>query len=218
MSTNIGPHTSDSKTRTTFIIGLAGPTCTGKTTVAKSIARRLGGRTISLESYYLDQGNVPLSERTRRNYDSPDSLDGRLLVQHVKALAAGEDVEVPIYDFAEHTRVTGRHERVSSCPVLIIEGILVLHWPELRAMFDKSFYLDAPSDVSLQRRRVRDIVERQRSHEFVLQQYQEKVLPMAIQYVHPTKQYANVVIDATESLDKIESELMSSLSRAAAAR
>jgi uridine kinase len=216
ISANI-PSTSD-KSHRSFIIGLAGPTCTGKSTVAKSIARRLGGQTISIESYYLDQGNVPVTERAKRNFDSPDALDGDLLVRHVKSLAAGEDVEVPIYDFAEHTRIPGRHERVKSSPFLIVEGILVLHWPELRMMFDKSFYLDAPSEVCLQRRKVRDIVERQRAHEFVVQQYQEKVLPMAVQYIYPTKQHADVVINATQSIDKIESELISQITSAAAAR
>ncbi len=201
-----------------FVIALAGPTCTGKTSVATRIARRVGGQTISLESYYLDQADVPISERVNRNYDSPESIDASLLIQQVKALAAGQDVEVPIYDFAEHTRTVGRTQLVKAGPVLIVEGILVLHWPELRALYDKSFYLDAPSDVSLQRRRVRDIVERQRSHEFIVQQYNDKVLPMAELYVHPTKRYANVVIDARQSIDSIEAEVMSHLSRAAAAR
>lgn len=197
--------------RKPLVLGFAGPTCTGKTTVASSIARKLGGQVISLESYYLDQTHLSMSERMKANYDAPDSIDRALLVEHVESLASGRDIQVPIYDFAEHTRVPGRCQPVKSCPVLIVEGILVLHWFDLRAMFDKSFYFDAPSELCLQRRRVRDIVERERAHEFVVRQYQEKVLPMAERYVFPTKSFADVVIDARRSLNDIETEVLTQI-------
>ncbi len=192
-----------------YIIGLGGPSCTGKTTVAKRAAEKLGGQTISMESYYFDQSSLPVSERAERNFDAPDSIDVKLLLQQVRDFASGKDIDVPVYDFAEHTRVAGRSEHVKNNPVLIVEGILILHWPELRSQFDLCVYLDAPDPVCFQRRKVRDIVERQRSYEFITRQYQSSVLPMAAKYVYPTKRYANLVIDATQSVDAVESALVS---------
>jgi uridine kinase len=191
-----------------YIIGLGGPTCTGKTTVAKSAATRLGGQTISMESYYLDHSALPVNQRAKLNFDVPEAVDSDLLLQHIREFATGNDIHVPVYDFAEHQRVAGRQEVVKNAPLLIVEGILVLHWPELRSRFDLCVYLDAPDAVCFQRRRVRDIVERQRTHDFIKQQYDGSVQPMAEKYVYPTKHYADVVIDATQSVRAVESELV----------
>ncbi len=194
-----------------FIIGIAGPSGSGKTTVSRRLGASLGARVLSLESYYYDLSGLTLEERTRRNFDMPDALDAKLLVQHVKSFSRGEDVQVPVYDFGEHARVPNRTEIVRSGSVLIVEGILVLTWPELRSTFDVSFYLDAADEVCFQRRLVRDIVERQRTHEFVKLQYQETVLPMAIRYVYPTKAYADIVVDATQEVAAVEAQILSGI-------
>lgn len=160
---------------------------------------------------YHDLSGLTLEERKRTNFDTPQALDAKLLVQHVKSFYRGENVQVPVYDFAQHTRVPNKTEIVRSGAVLIVEGILVLNWPELRGTFDMSFYLHAADEICFQRRLVRDIVERQRSHEFVKLQYQETVLPMAIQYVYPTKAYADVVVDASQEIAAVEARILAGI-------
>jgi uridine kinase len=194
-----------------IIVGLGGPSCTGKTTVARQAAGKLNAQVISMESYYLDQASIPMRDRAERNFDALDAIDGKLLSTHIREFAAGKDIQVPIYDFAEHTRVANRHETIKSGSILIVEGILVLHWPELRANFNLSVYLDAPDPVCFQRRKVRDIVERQRSYEFITRQYQSLVLPMAAKYIYPTKCHADVVLDATQSIDSVVSAFISNV-------
>jgi len=207
-------NSPSSQSHKPFIVGLGGPSCTGKSTLAKRIAERLGGKTISMESYYNDLSHLAASERPKCNFDAPEALDAALLDRHVSEFAQGRDIEVPIYDFAEHTRVSGEHELLKSAPLLIVEGILVLYWPELRTNYDLSVYLDAPDDICFQRRRVRDIVERQRSQEFIRQQYYDTVVPMAHQYVYPTKHYADAVIDASREISAVETELLAKISEA----
>ncbi len=169
-----------------FIVGIAGPSGSGKTTISKRLAATLGARMLSLESYYHDLSGLTLEERKRTNFDTPQALDAKLLVQHVKSFSR-------------------------SGAVLIVEGILVLNWPELRGTFDMSFYLHAADEICFQRRLVRDIVERQRSHEFVKLQYQETVLPMAIRYVYPTKAYADVVVDASQEIAAVEARILAGI-------
>jgi len=192
-----------------FIIGIAGPSGSGKTTIAKRVATALGAQVLSLESYYHDLSKVSLEERGRRNFDSPEALDAELLVEHVQSFSQGKDIHVPVYDFATHTRVLNKSVLVKSSPILIVEGILVLSWPELRARFDLSFYLDAADAMCFERRMVRDIVERQRTQEFIRRQYQETVLPMAIRHVYPTKAYANFVIDVAKEISTVENTVLS---------
>jgi len=211
---NSTSYSSSSQNRKPFIVGLGGPSCTGKSTLAKRLAARLGGKTISMESYYNDLSHMPASERPKCNFDAPESLDAALLDRHVSEFAQGRDIEVPIYDFADHTRVSGRHELLKSAPLLIVEGILILYWPELRSNYDLKVYLEAPDDVCFQRRRVRDIVERQRSQEFIRQQYFGTVVPMARQFVYPTKHYADAVIDASREISAVETELTAKVTEA----
>jgi len=192
-----------------FIAGIGGPSGSGKTTIARRLAASLGARVLSMESYYRDLSGIAPEERARHNFDSPDALDVDLLAQHVESFSQGNDIQVPVYDFARHTRVLDKTELVRAGLVLIVEGILVLSWQELRARFDVSFYLDAADEVCFQRRMVRDIVERQRTHEFVRQQYRETVLPMAIQHVYPTKARADFVIDAAQDILSVEQALLS---------
>jgi uridine kinase len=193
----------------TLIVGIAGPSGSGKSTVARRLAASLGAGMVSMESYYRDLSALPIAERERKNFDSPDALDAALLVRQVKDFSEGKDIQAPVYDFAAHTRLSNKFELIASGPILIVEGILVLNWPELRSRFSLSFYLDAADDVCFQRRMVRDIVERQRSHEFVRRQYRETVLPMAIQYVYPTKAFASFVVDAAQDIPVVEEAVLS---------
>jgi uridine kinase len=190
-----------------FIVGLAGQSGSGKSTVAKRLAVRLGGHAVSMEIYSAETNHLPLEERAKRNYDEPEAMDVDLLESHIRKFAAGQPIEAPIYDFAQHLRVTDRREHIPAKPLLIVEGILALHFPQLRSYFDLSIYLDAPDDVCFHRRKVRDITERQRPLEFIRWQYEKTVLPAARKYLPPSKRYADLVIDASPDMATVEKNL-----------
>jgi uridine kinase len=191
-----------------FIVGLAGPSGSGKSTVAKRVASRLDGQVFSLEVYSIEMNHLPLEERAKLNYDAPHAIDVHLLESHIRDYAAGKTVDSPIYDFAEHLRVRGRCEHVAPKSLLIVEGILALHFAQLRGLFDLSIYLQAPDEVCLRRRTVRDITERQRSLEFIRWQYEKTVLPALQQYALPSKRYADLVVDSAADLATVESSLI----------
>ena len=190
-----------------FIVGLAGPSGSGKSTVAKRVASRLNGHVISMEIYSLEMNHLPLAERANLNYDAPNALDIKLLESHIRDYAAGNAIEAPIYDFANHLRVSDRREHVPAKSLLIVEGILALHFAQLRPHFDLSIYLEAPGELCFHRRKVRDITERQRSLEFVRRQYENIVLPAARQYLLPSKGFANLVLENTADLATVEKSL-----------
>lgn len=190
-----------------FVVGLGGPSGSGKSTVAKHVASRLGGHVISMEVYSIEMNHLPLEERAKQNYDAPNAIDVQLLESHIRDYAAGKAIEAPIYDFAEHLRVNGRREHIPAKPLLIVEGILALHFPQLRPHFDLSIYLDAPEEVCFHRRKVRDITERQRSLDLILWQYKNTVLPATREYVLPSKSYADLVIDSNADLITVEKNL-----------
>ncbi|MFZ0771561.1 MAG: AAA family ATPase [Candidatus Sulfotelmatobacter sp.] len=190
-----------------FILGLAGPSGSGKSTVARRVAARLNGHAISMESYSVVRSDLPLEERAKQNYDEPGAIEVELLQSHICNYAAGRAIEVPICDFAQHLRVSGRTEHIPATPLLIVEGILALHFAELRPYFDLSIYLEAPDEVCFLRRRVRDITERQRPVELIRWQYQNTVLPAARQYLLPSKRYADLVLDSTADLATLEEDL-----------
>ena len=187
-----------------FVVGLAGPSGSGKSTVAKRVARRLNGHVISMEVYSIEMNQLPLEERAKQNYDAPNAIDVQLLESHIHDYAAGHAIEAPIYDFAQHLRVRDRHEHIAAKSLLIVEGILALHFARLRPHFDLSIYLDAPEEVCFHRRKVRDITERQRSLDFILWQYKNAVLPATRQYVLPSKNYADLVVDSEADLATVE--------------
>ena len=190
-----------------FVVGLAGPSGSGKSTVAKRVASRLNGHVISMEVYSLEMNHLPLEERAKQNYDAPNAIDVQLLEKHIDDYAAGHAIEAPIYDFAQHLRVHDRHEHIAAKSLLIVEGILALHFAQLRPHFDLSIYLDASEDVCFHRRKVRDITERQRSLDFILWQYKNAVLPAMRQYVLPSKGYADLVLDSEADLATVEKNL-----------
>ena len=190
----------------TFIVGLAGPSGSGKSTIARHVASRLNGHSISMEVYSREMNHLPLEERAKQNYDAPNAIDVHLLESHIRDYAAGRSIEAPIYDFAQHLRVS-RREPIPAKPLLIVEGILALHFAQLRPHFDLSIYLDAPEEICFHRRKVRDITERQRALDFILWQYKNTVLPATRQYVLPSKSYANLVLDSKADLATVEKNL-----------
>ena len=187
-----------------FIVGLAGPSGSGKSTVAKRVASRLKGHVLSMETYSTAMNHLPLEERAKVNYDAPDAIDIGLLESHIRDYAAGHTIEAPIYDFAQHLRVRDRCERIPAEAVLIVEGILALHFAELRPHYDLSIYLDAPDEVCFHRRKVRDITERQRSMDLILWQYENTVQPAARKYLLPSKAYADLVLESKSDLSTVE--------------
>jgi uridine kinase len=178
------------------IIGVAGGTGSGKTTVARRILEHVGTGSIAYiphDAYYRDLGHLSAEERRKVNFDHPDSLEISLLVAHLKQLRAGQPVEIPVYDFTQHTR-TGETRRVEVAPIILVEGILIFADPELRELFDVRLFVDTDADIRLIRRLQRDVQERGRTFESVIEQYMRTVRPMHMEFVEPSKRYADVII------------------------
>lgn len=190
-----------------FIVGVGGPSGTGKSSVAKRVGSSLNGHVISMETYSVEMNHLPLEERAKLNYDEPYAIDMKLLENDIRQYAAGNAIEAPVYDFAEHMRLRDRRKHIPAKSLLIVEGILALHFEQLRSLFNLSIYLDAPDEVCFHRRKVRDITERQRPLNFILWQYQNMVQPATKQYVLPSKKYADLVLDSTADLASVEKEL-----------
>jgi uridine kinase len=178
------------------VIGVGGGTGSGKTTVADAILARVGRERVALiahDAYYRDLSHLPFEERVKTNFDHPDSLETELLVAHLDGLCAGRAAEVPVYDFSTHTR-TDKTRRVAPRPVVMVEGILVFVERALRERFDIKVYVDADADLRFIRRLQRDIAERGRTMESVIAQYLETVRLMHLEFVEPSKRYADVII------------------------
>jgi uridine kinase len=184
-----------------LILGLAGCSGSGKTTLARELTAQLSATLLPLDFYYRCLSHLPQEERGLRNFDHPDSLEHTLLVEHVEALADGRNIERPIYDFTTHTRVPDRTETIAPAPVLIVEGILALHYSRLRALYDFSIYVNAPNEICLNRRIYRDMRERGRTEESVRAQFEATAKPMADLYVLPSAQHASVIVEGTDALD-----------------
>ena len=179
-----------------FIIGVAGGTGSGKTTVTEKVLEAAGVgsvATLAQDSYYRDQTELDLEVRERINYDHPDAFDWDLMISQLRALADGEPIFAPIYDFTGHNRSSATIP-ILPAPIIVVEGILVLYDPRLRDMFDLKIFVDADPDVRLIRRLERDVRERGRSPESVIHQYLESVRPSHLQFIEPSKRYADVII------------------------
>jgi uridine kinase len=190
-----------------FIVGVAGPSGSGKSTVAKRVASRINGYVISMETYSVAMNHLPLEERAKVDYDAPGAIDMKLVESHVRDYAAGKAIAAPLYDFAAHLRESESCQHIPAKSLLIVEGILALHFAELRPHFDLAIYLDAPDEVCFHRRMVRDITERQRSLDFIRWQYENAVLPAARQYLLPSKRYADLVLESSADLATVEKSL-----------
>lgn len=180
----------------TIIIGIAGASASGKSLLANTIVNELGSDrvvVISEDSYYKDHSQIPFEERTRINYDHPNSLDHELLHQHLLQLQKGESVQVPIYDHSKHlrqkeTRTIGQHT------IIVLEGILLFVEKQLRELMDIRVFMDTALDICLIRRMKRDMNERHRSLDSVILQYEETVRPMYLQFIEPSKRYADLIV------------------------
>jgi uridine kinase len=179
-----------------LVIGIAGGTGSGKTTIADKLATEIpDGRVVVIDhdSYYRDQSALAPDERDRLNYDHPSALDSSLLAEHLRLLRAGEIVEVPIYDFHTHTR-RAETRRVVPAPVILVEGILVFVEAAVREQLDIKIFVDTDADIRLIRRIRRDLEERGRSFASVRDQYYATVRPMHIEYVEPSKRWADLIL------------------------
>lgn len=179
-----------------LIIGVAGGSGSGKTTVVRHIIDSVGEENIVLlqhDSYYRDLKHLPFEERSKQNFDHPSSLETELMIRHINALKEGYQVEVPIYDFTEHIR---KEETTVVFPkkVVLVDGILIFSEKGLRRKMDIKLYVDTDDDIRLLRRIRRDILERDRSLENVLEQYEDYVRPMHLEFVEPSKRYADIII------------------------
>ena len=181
---------------TPFVIGIAGGTGSGKTTVAHAIVKRVGEERIAFlshDAYYRDFADLPKGVLDGKNFDHPDSLETELLVRHLRALRQGMVVETPVYDFRVHRRAP-ETRRVTPRKVILVDGILIYVEPELRKLFDVKIFVDTDPDIRLIRRIKRDIAERGRSFESVVAQYESTVRPMHLEFVEPSKRYADLII------------------------
>ncbi len=177
-------------------IAVAGGTGSGKTTIANEIVKRVGVDRIAYlqhDSYYYDWGQLPLDSRDLPNFDHPDSLETDLMIKHLKQLRSGHAVDVPVYDFTKHRR-TDQTRRVEPHPVVLVEGLLIFAEKRLRELFDIKIYVDTDNDIRFIRRLRRDIAERGRSMESVIDQYLSTVRPMHLDFVEPSKRYADVIV------------------------
>jgi uridine kinase len=179
-----------------ILIGIAGGTGAGKTLVAQSIAQDLGSDHVLIleqDSYYKDLQHIPLGERENRNFDHPDAFDRELLRAHMESVLGGNEIAVPIYDMRSHTRLPEPH-RVKPRRIVILDGLLILDDPTLRQRMDIKIYVDADPDVRFIRRLKRDLTERGRTVDQIIRQYESTVRPMHLQFVEPSKRYADLII------------------------
>ena len=179
-----------------ILIGITGGTGSGKTTVAEAIHSAFEGNSITMimqDSYYKDQSHITFEERLKTNYDHPHSIDIDHLIRDLKSLMSGQSIDMPVYDFAEHTRKS-ETIRIVPTDIIIVEGILVLDDKNLRDLLDIKIYVDTDADIRILRRMQRDINERGRSMESVINQYLNVVRPMHEQFTEPTKRYADIII------------------------
>ncbi len=204
---------------TPLVIAIAGGTGSGKTTVANVILERVGADRIAYiphDAYYKDLKDLPPAQREQVNFDHPQSLDTWMLVEHIKRLKSWQPIELPVYDFKTHTR-TDKTIHIEPQPVIIVEGILIFAEPELRELFDVKIFVDTDADIRFIRRLQRDITERGRTTESVIRQYLTTVRPMHIEFVEPSKQFADVIIPEggfnTVALDMVVARIQELLKR-----
>lgn len=183
-------------TQRTIIIGISGASASGKSLLANTIVNELGSDqvvVISEDAYYKDHSNIPFEERATINYDHPNSIDHELLIQHLQDLREGKSIDIPVYNHAAHirenqTRIIGQHT------IIVLEGILLFVERHLRELMDIRIFMETALDICLIRRLKRDIKERDRSIDSVLKQYEETVRPMFLQFIEPSKRYADIII------------------------
>lgn len=191
---------SEQTSHSCIIIAIAGASASGKSSIASTVHRELCNELgceeigiIAEDSYYKDQSHLEFSERVKTNYDHPNSMDRDLLIEQLNALKAGKAVDIPVYSYVEHTRMP-EVTHFTPKKIIILEGILLLTDERVRQLADISVFVDTPLDICFIRRLQRDMLERGRSMESVIEQYRKTVRPMFLQFIEPSKQYADIVI------------------------
>ncbi len=202
-------------------IAVTGGTGSGKTTISNAILEQVGGHNIAYlphDAYYKDRADIPLIDANTPNFDHPDAIETSLMIEHIRRLQRGEAVNVPVYDFTRDLR-TQHTTRVEPHPIILVEGILLLAEPELRSLFDVKIFVDTDADIRLIRRLKRDIADRGRTAESVITQYMTTVRPMHLEFVEPSKRFADVIIPEggfnTVAIDMIADRVRSLLRRSA---
>jgi uridine kinase len=194
------------------VLAIAGCSGSGKTTLTAELATQLDATLFPLDLYYRDLSRFPLDTRHKRNFDHPDSLESELIFEHVRELAEGHAIDRPVYDFRTHSR-TDCFERITPARVVIVEGILALHYPELLPFYTMSIYVEAPHEVCLRRRIDRDVRERGRTEECVREQFWATAYPMAVEYVLPSAAHGTLTVNGIESIDWSIEQILSTLHR-----
>jgi uridine kinase len=184
-----------------LVIAIAGCSGSGKTTLAHELCAQLNATFFPLDLYYRDLSHFPLDERNKLNFDHPDSLESELIIEHVRALATGRPIQRPVYDFKTHSRVPNTFEPITPLNVVIVEGILALHYPELLPLYNFSIYVNAPNEICLNRRIYRDMHERGRTEQSIRDQFAATAYPMAELYVIPSAASASIIVEGTDSID-----------------
>ena len=191
------------------LVGIAGPSGSGKTSLARALVDYFGPeatRLVPLDIYYRDLSDLEPELRRLRNFDSPESLDEKLMIRQLGGLACGRSAELPIYRFDTHTRAP-RGKLVAPARTVIVEGLFALYWPRVRDLLKLKVFVDVDGEVALSRRIERDVRERGRSSESVRTQYQQTVRPMYERHVLPTRDHADLVLDGARPIDELVSEL-----------
>ena len=181
---------------TSIVFGVAGGTASGKTTVARSILDQVGAARIAYlphDAYYRDMAHLPPAERAQQNYDHPDALESDLLARHIRELREGRAIRLPVYSFADYTRKS-ETVTVEPAPVILVDGILIFAEPELRALMDIKIFVDTDADIRLIRRIERDTRERGRTLSTTIFQYLDTVRPMDLEFVQPSRRYADIIL------------------------
>lgn len=200
---------------TSLILGIAGGTGSGKTTIAEKIYEHFRDQAVYIphDRYYKDQSEKSMEERIKTNYDHPDALETDLFISHLQTLQKGEEVAIPEYDFTEHTRKADITTTIAPAPLTIIEGILIFDNPLLRDLIDLKIYVDVPADIRILRRAKRDIEERGRTLDTVYNQYVATARPMHEKYIEPTKEFADIIIPRGGKNEKAVSTLIHTLEK-----
>jgi uridine kinase len=187
------------------VLAIAGCSGSGKTTLAAEVAHTLGGVHFTFDNYYRDLSHLPAAERCQQNFDDPALIEGPLLIAHLTALAGGQSIARPVYDFTTHTRVPGASEAVHPGSCLVVEGIFALHYAELLPLYHLRVYVDTPDELCFQRRLKRDVEQRGRTPLSVREQYDATVRPSSLAYVRPSAARAEIVLDGCDAFDwKVE--------------
>ena len=198
----------------TYLIGIAGPSGAGKSFLARRLRGALAAEVLELDRYYRDLSHLSPQERARVNFDAPEALEHELLIEQVARLRNGKGVQLPVYDFATHTRVS-RTDLLQPSEVIIVEGLFTLHWQGLRDLLGTKVYVDLHDELCLARRTARDVRERGRTAGSVHEQYRTTVAPMARRYLRPTIDHADVVVIGTERIDDAVTRVMEHYQRSA---